>query len=362
MASPITSFHSQATWHAMGICLLPLAADQLVRRIFAKKLSAYKLEAASLVTSAVTYLLLSHQLLQSFTIAPALVFLAYKAAQFYFSMKAPPSSEKSKLLDSSSLEIRDPLHSPYQPHEPTISSPESPVTITNAAAVSITETSTTSTPAPEETPQQKAAADRLAADVESVRQATLKFMQIIDPFQKSQIMSLKVQLKPINAPVEGQKKLKAKEIKAQIRFGDTHVFKMDKPQVESLNRKGYTVPENTLFFWIDVADKTERLPSNFIPLKMLDDLKSNTKEFSLRLTEKDYHWTLTFKGNQLARLTTFAQTIRKCRKVEVIHNGIVIKPSDETAALECKILEMLSDNDLAAANRLKCYIEVFKKG
>jgi len=173
-------------------------------------------------------------------------------------------------------------------------------------------------------------------------------------------MSLQAQLKPNSTPADGQKKLKAKKIKVQIRFGDTHVFKMGKQQVESLNRKGYAVTEKTLFFWIDIAGDTERSPTNFIPLTMLDGLKPNAREFSLCLTEKDYQWTLTFKDKQLARLKSFADTIRKCRRAEAIRNGIVHPSSYTGSASQIDLLG--TDNDLAAANRLRCYIAPFKNG
>lgn len=95
MAPPITSFYSRSTWYAVGICLLPIAADQLVQRVFAKKLSANTLEVASLVASTITYLVLGFQLSQSFRLGAPLLYLAYKAALFYVSRKIPPPAPLS---------------------------------------------------------------------------------------------------------------------------------------------------------------------------------------------------------------------------------------------------------------------------
>jgi len=425
-----------------------MIVDQRVQSIFEKKLSANKLEAASLVASTVTYLIFSFQLPRSFQLGAALFYLAYKAAQFYLSRKAPPpdsstAQKKPSLLNpytpEGMLETNQMLYStvtstspvslyvntgssrhssntPYQAeqtptpsatvstatepeynneppesnHEGQLHQQSSPSaanssttvteqkndslepnhrnaetsTIALPAIISASTQTVTSPPAAlpsEEAPEQKAAADQLTFDIEAELQGASRLKEIIKPFTKSQIMSLQAQLKSNSTPAGGQKKLKAKNIKVKIRFGDTHVFKMGKQQVESLNRKGFTMTEKTLFFWIDIADGEERFPTNFIPLMMLDNLKTNSKQFSLCLTEKNYQWTLTFKDNQLARLKSFEDTIRKCRKVEVIHTGIV-RSSDLASASKIDSHGTLLDNDLAAMNRLSCYIVPFKNG
>jgi hypothetical protein len=399
MASLIPSFYSRSTWHAVGICLLPIAADQLVRRVFAKKLSAFKLEAAASIASA-AILFLCLQLPPPFKLGAPLLYYAYRAAHYYLSRKAPPPARTSpfsaglsantkivwqpsattSLVTDSATRVTEQKNDPSEPNQatqpdqqntdqpqPQFTENESPETTRGSAkfstaasvAGSVAATSSQASTPPTKISEQKAVAALLSVDGEAERQAVLKFIKIIEPFEQSQIMSLNVQLKPMNTPVQGQKKLKSKTIKAQIRFGNTVVFKMDKKRIESFNKIGYTVNKETLFFWMDITDKTERCPSNFIPLKMLDNLKSDTKEFSLCLKEKDYQWTLPFKDKQLDRLKKFAETIRKCNNVEVIRNGIV-KPSDETAALKYENFGIVLDNDLAAFNRLKCYIAPFK--
>ncbi|HEX4840400.1 MAG TPA: hypothetical protein VFU89_08170 [Rhabdochlamydiaceae bacterium] len=400
MASLITSFYSRSAWQTVGMCLLPIAADQLVQRVFAKKLSTNKLEVASSVISTVTYLLLSLQLPQSFRLGAPLFYLAYKAAQFYLSRKTPPPASStvsqaeqelpttSSVTSSGSIGTEPKNESLKVNHECPLSQQHPSPTVvsatpeteqknestgpnhgnegTSATALPAVNSASTQTaksqpaaPPSEETPEQKAAEDRLTVEIKTEHQATLRFIEIIKPFTKSQIMSLQAQLNSNSTSADRQKKLKAKNIKVKIRFGDTHVFKMGKQQIESLNSKGYAVTEKTLFFWIDIADGKERFPTNFIPLTMLDGLKPNARGFSLCLTEKIYQWTLTFKGKQLARLKSFADTIRKCRKVEVIHTGIV-QSSDLASASKIDSHGTFLDNDLAAMNRLSCYIVPFK--
>jgi hypothetical protein len=370
-------------------------ADQLVRRVFSKKSSDYKLEAASIVTGGVTYLLLSRHLPNSFKVGAPILYLAYKAAQYYLSRQTPADSSAkivrySPYLPSHvDLFILEP-HLPPPPaatkpvektgpaSEPPVSPP--PVVVpTGAPAKSedplpatlpVVVSTDTPLPAPppaaltaEEKAARKEAADRMNAVVEAERLAIKRFRNIIAPFEKSQIMSLKIQIRPLPnaAAVAGKKPLKAETVKVQIRFGSTHVFKLGKTQVKALNKEGCAVTEKTLFFWIDIVGQEKRgITCNFIPLMMLDSLKPDAREFSLILDEKDHQLILPFKEEQLARLKTVAQTLQACRKVEVIRSGIV-QPFENTAASDDDLLGALISNDMASINQARCYIGPFMK-
>ena len=389
MTSHISFFYSRSTWHALGVSILPIVADQLVQRVFSKKCSSYNLGTASLITGTVTYLLLSRELPPSFKLGAPILYLAYKATQYYLSRPTPPD-ERSKpsprpsltqfptmpyhmaLAASTTTAAAVSKESEQQkehpeadqgpartdtPHEPLTVAPET----LSSASSSPLPASSPAAPTADELAERKRAADRLNASVEAERLAVLRFQKIIEPFERSEIMSLKIQVKPLPnaAPVAGKKSAKAKEEKVQIRFGSTHVFKLGKTQVEALNKEGCAVTENTLFFWINISG-TERSPFSFIPLTMLDDLHPNTKEFSLCLKEKDHQLILPFKEKQIVRLKVFAQTIRACQKVEIIHSGIAQPFAKSDTSTHDQIGALLI-NDMARVNHARCYLVPFMK-
>jgi len=384
MTSLISSFCSRSNWHALGISILPIVADQLEQRVFSKKCSPHHLETASLVTGSVVCLLISRVLPPSIKLGAPILYLAYKAAQSYLN-RQPPPDKGPKPSHRSSLNLFSTV--PYHidlaafttaPAAAVAKEPESKKEPTQANEGSAGASMTTKPPAvvpiaaassssvalsPEETAARKEAADRMNAAVETERLATLRFQDILKPFEKSEIMSLKIQVKPLPnaAPVAGKKAVKAKEVKAQIRFGSTHVFTLGKTQVEALNQEGCAVTEKTLFFWIDIAGKDkEGAYINFIPLMMLDDLRPTTKEFSLCLIEKDHQLVFPFNEKQIVRLKAFAQTIRACRKVEVIHGGVV-QPFAKPAASTNDNIGGLLSNDIAGVNHARCYLVPFMK-
>ncbi len=407
MASLISSFSARSSWPAVGASLLPVMADQLVRLVFSKKLSYYTLETASLVTSGVTYLLLSRHLPDSFTIGAPILYLAYKAAHYYLSKQTPADSSAKDApyipylpSHGDSITQVSPQTAATKPKEKTgpssapFVSPPQEVALTDVSAkpenteplpipssiAPTTEEKTGPSSAPSvSSPQEVVSTDVPAkpekteslpvplpvaftaeekAAVEAGRLAAESFFKnIIAPFEKSQIMSLKIQIKPLpnTAAAPGEKPLKAETVKAKIRFGSTHVFKLDKTQVEALNKEGCDVTEKTLFFWINIAAPDNKGATiNFIPLTMLDSLNPNASEFSLCLNEKNYQLILSFK-QQLDRLTTLAKTMRTCRNVKVIHPGVV-HPSGNPAHAGA-----LLSNDLAAINRTRCYLTPFMK-
>ncbi len=81
----ITSSYVRSNLLVLGLAFLPIAADRLVQRLFAQKTSPLKLEAASLMTSAVAYLILAQKLPTPFRIGAPVLYLVCKVALQHWS-------------------------------------------------------------------------------------------------------------------------------------------------------------------------------------------------------------------------------------------------------------------------------------
>jgi len=126
MVSFISSFNPRSSWQAVGLSFLPALADQLVHRLFPKKVLASISETTSILAGVATYTFLIHQLPlhSSFKIAAPALYLAYKTAQYYWSAKpsAPPhrrtrvSSARSSLHKSPGAVTTSPAPMPPAVH------------------------------------------------------------------------------------------------------------------------------------------------------------------------------------------------------------------------------------------------------
>lgn len=391
MASVISFFSTQSTWQAMGVSFLPVLADQLVQQVFSKKFSASNLKKASLATAGVTYLLLSRHLPSSFKIGAPILYLAYKAAQYFFSQQTPPGSKddssnsksptspvttKPKAKDRSDKQSSEPPVTTVKPSTTTKEEHDSD----NQLSEPLVTTGKLSTTTEEEhesdnqlsgTPVTAENAlitsiDQMIAHFAPERQAALRFQQIMERVEKSEAMSFTILEKPLLVdPSAKGKKAKQATFKATIIFGKNFVFKMSKNTVNELNREGCAVTEDTLFFWFNMSGKKAgKIPTvNFIPLTMLDNLRPNATEFSMPIIESDCQMILQFKQEHMIRLKAFAKTIKTCQKVETIHSGAVNPHPLSTVNNRSTAPEgnALLANDMASVNGAKCYLKPFMK-
>ncbi len=395
--SSILTTISRYPGYFFGLSLLPSAADQLVQVIFSKRGPVYITEATSILAAAVSYTFLSHQLSSStFNIAAPILYLSYKASSYFWRAKqkpataVPPSSNKTSSLppdNSSSSPASSTV--PFNPRPKKEHSVDDSVLVTKPlprnsdsakdnkvekteklvnldsatppTLPSLNTSSRADLPPPLVIPQAAEAtkAERKKATVERGK----LFERIIayDPRIPLWVMSIQ-QIPLQNEKVKSGKnntiKVKKEKFKAQIRFVETHLFKLDTDQVPALNQEKCSVTENTLFFWFELKKKPhgENVGTfNLIPLVLLESLRSTDTTFSLVIKEQDRQFNIAFEGNHLERLKTFAEKIKVCRQIESIPS-----PSIESDSESSKdILHPLVFNILKDKLRAKCYLEPF---
>jgi hypothetical protein len=110
MAFSISSFNPRSSWQAVGLSFLPALADQLVHRLFPKKVPASISETTSILAGVATYIFLIHQLPlhSSFKIAAPALYLAYKTAQYYWKAKPPGANIAPPALKPAPVHAKPP--------------------------------------------------------------------------------------------------------------------------------------------------------------------------------------------------------------------------------------------------------------
>jgi hypothetical protein len=185
------------------------------------------------------------------------------------------------------------------------------------------------------------------------------FAKLVKQFRASEKRTIHVESSPI---VPDEMRVKKPSFKANIYLGEDYLFKFDKVRVDALKAAGYTVTEETLFFWIEVkktGEEKKLTTMNLIPLEMLKNVKSDTQKFSLTLKEKDTNYVLNF-DNQMSKLKSFAATMRKCTQIYVVPEALVnltlsLKSPSSTKHQET----VIEANDYATVHHAKCYLEPF---
>ncbi len=184
------------------------------------------------------------------------------------------------------------------------------------------------------------------------------FEKLVKTHKTPEKRTISVESSPISPGAK-----KTEKFKANISFLENHLFKFDKARVAALNAEGCMVKEDTLFFWIEVIKKKEKkklTTVSLIPLKMLEEVVSTTKPFSLTLEDEDTQYVLNF-NDQMTKLRSFAAAMKKCTRIKLIpktNEGVTLSLIDAPSKHP---LNQIKANQLATLNSAKCYLELFMK-